>query len=100
MQFRQLLLVQLFPNCTQIRAITCTNCLHQCIAKSFTQKLPLGKESGYTVPEFCDAYAICDTCPQEGATHFSGHISTCTGTSISIVLVSVGLRFARSMKKS
>ena len=50
------------------------HCLRQHIAKSFTQKLPLGKGSGYVVSEFCDAYAIRGTCPQEGATHFSGHI--------------------------
>ena len=42
---------------------------------------------------FCDAYAMRGTCPQEGATHFSGHIyiSACAGISISMVLASVGL---------
>ena len=47
---------------------------------------------------FCDAYAIRGTCPQEAATHFSGHvhvyiiyISACTGMSNSMVHVSVGL---------
>ena len=52
------------------------NCLCQYIAKSFTQKLPLGG-SGVLLRgtrAFCDAYALRGTCPQEGATHFSGHI--------------------------
>ena len=51
------------------------NCSHQCIAKSFTQKLPLGEGFGYMVLEhaFRDAYSIRGTCPQEGDMHFSGH---------------------------
>ena len=52
------------------------NCSRQCIAKSFTQKLLLGAGFSYLVPEraFHNTYAIRGTCPQEGATHFSGHI--------------------------
>ena len=45
------------------------------------------------LPAFCNTYAICGTCSQEDATHFSGHIylSARAGISISMALISVGL---------
>ena len=45
------------------KQVSLLNCSRQCIARSFTQKLHLGKGSGYVVNHYhqsilCDAYAI------------------------------------------
>ena len=45
------LLPKLLHSSLSVLLVSLFNCLHQRIAKSFTQKLPLGKGSGYTLPE-------------------------------------------------
>ena len=58
-----------------VLCISLSNCSCQHIAKSFTQKLPLGKGSGYAVTErSVMPMQLRGTCPKECATHFSGHI--------------------------
>ena len=65
--------------------------------RSLTQKLHLGKglasQKIITTRPFCDVYAICGACPQEGAMHFPGHvyiyISMRSGYLNSILLINV-----------
>ena len=60
----------------------------------------LGKVFGYAVTEhaFRDAYTIRDTCPQEGTTHFSGHIHVYINQNDLLVNENITCRVARLKK--
>ena len=69
------------------------NCLCQRIAKLFTQKLPLGKGSGYTIPEHSamPTQYMALALRRVPRIFLDIYISTHKGISISMVLVSVEL---------
>ena len=98
------LLPKILHSSLSVLFVSLFNCSRQCISKSFTQKLTLGKGFGYTVPErtFRDAYAIRGTCPQEGAMYFSGQYIYLHSreSRFQMVLLSGGDRFSLPTKYS